>query len=164
MSIQTSFLSGALMLGDCKLMDVRSCTITKVSEVKEVVPTDTYLNRTWMPSASAEFTMGDCTVNKGLFEKLCKPTESPKYGMALDFGAKYKQKRQHRSKRINKKWAKRYGFEKRSYTATTSDVEVLKGTEGYDFSLSNCDFITKTEDVTYDEWLRETKGQNRGRV
>lgn len=162
MSIQTLFLSGALMLGDCKLMDlmdVQSGAMTKVGEVKEAT-IDTCPSRTWMPSASVEFTMEDCAVNESVFEKLLKPTESQKYGMTLDFGAKYKQKRQHRSKRINKKWAKRYGFEKRSYTATTSDVEVLRGTKGYDFSLSNCDLIYKTEDVTYDEWLREKKRQS----
>ena len=57
---------------------------------------------------SCTFEMEDYSINKTLFEKLCGSyTQGSTFKLVIPYTV---QRRKHRKKRINKKWAKRYGF------------------------------------------------------
>lgn len=53
------------------------------------------------------FTMENVSINEDLFSKLLGVNQKPKWSFYYDHQI---QRRKHRKKRINKKWAKRYGY------------------------------------------------------
>lgn len=83
-------------------------------------------------SASAEMTM-ECEINAPLFHRLCgfDPSCGPDItGYTLIGKAPYmEQIRKHKKKRINKKWAKRYG-----YRTKFKDIKI----EGVHFNETGC--------------------------
>ena len=61
-------------------------------------------------STSEEFTM-ECDINGDLFAKLCGVDMANGKDFTVEFSRpELVQVRRHRKKRINKKWAKRYGY------------------------------------------------------
>ena len=53
------------------------------------------------------FTVKNVVINEDLFSKLLGVNQKPKWSFYYDHQI---QRRKHRKKRINKKWAKRYGY------------------------------------------------------
>ena len=75
------------------------------------------------------FQFDNVSVNKEVFNKLCDALKKPKFNL------EYKrmiQRRKHRKKRINKKWAKRYGY--KPITVKLRNVEI-KSVDGYTFEI-----------------------------
>lgn len=76
-------------------------------------PPDYVSNITFPLSASAEFSL-ETEIDIPTFCKLCGVDSSPLAGaesFSVQWSAPYQEQiRRHRKKRINKKWAKRYGY------------------------------------------------------
>ena len=87
-------------------------------------------------SASAEASF-KCEVNALLFAKmtgvdLANDPDAAKFTLMCTSPYSV-QRRTHKKKRINKKWAKRYGFVTRFRSATIEDVELAQDDYGYKF-------------------------------
>lgn len=79
-------------------------------------------------SASAEFSC-ECEVNRELFERVTGRKFSPDITHATSFSFTGQpvqvQKRRHKKKRINKKWAKRYGYTTKLTHIRLMDVSLV---------------------------------------
>ena len=80
-------------------------------------------------STSAEFSC-DCEVNPQLLAKMTGIDLSRGYDLASSFAFKCSspyqvQKRRHKKKRINKKWAKRYGYITKFAEITLQEVSLV---------------------------------------
>ncbi len=84
-----------------------------------------YVTRTYTPlSADAEVSL-ECEINGPLFEKLTGCNVAPCKTFDLELKSPYQvQVRTHKKKRINKKWAKRYGYKTMFRTVTMKDCEM----------------------------------------
>ena len=87
-----------------------------------------YVRNIYTPvSASAEFSL-ECEINAPFFEKLCGYPRSGAESYTLTCKVPYqKQIRRHKKKRINKKWAKRYGYKTMFNDVTLEDVQFANG-------------------------------------
>lgn len=94
----------------------------------------TVLNKEFIVPDTAEF-MSECTaINKELLEKLCMPDKTLPMSMTFEGELIDKvQRRRHKKKRINKKWAKRYGYINVYGMINIKDVSIIPNEEGYDF-------------------------------
>ena len=75
------------------------------------------------------FQFDNVSVNKEVFNKLCDALKKPKFNLE---NKRMIQRRKHRKKRINKKWAKRYGY--KPITVKLRNVEI-KSVDGYTFEI-----------------------------
>jgi hypothetical protein len=75
------------------------------------------------------FQVDDVSVNKEVFNKLCAAYKKPKFNLECKMMV---QRRKHRKKRINKKWAKRYGY--KPITVRLRDIEI-KYVDEYTFNI-----------------------------
>lgn len=84
-------------------------TTLKVNEIISLPEIDDSPAFTFTQKASFEF-KGETTFNTSLLEELAGLKSDPQpFYMEYD-GYRYEQVRRHKKKRINKKWAKRYGY------------------------------------------------------
>jgi len=98
-----TFGPGLLRLGDD--IDVNA----KVNEIISLPEIDDSPAFTFTQKASFEF-KGKATINESLLKELAGlNSDLQPFYMEFD-GYKYEQVRRHKKKRINKKWAKRYGY------------------------------------------------------
>ena len=85
-----------------------------------------YIQNCYIPmSTNAEIEF-ECEINAPLFRQLTGVDTSP-YNDMTSFGVVFKfpyqvQKRRHKKKRINKKWAKRYGYVTKFKTAVMGEA------------------------------------------
>lgn len=94
----------------------------------------TVLNKEFVIPKEQELTFECTAINKDLLEKLCLPNKT--LPMSMTFEGKLidkVQRRRHKKKRINKKWAKRYGYINVYKKINIKDVSVIPNEEGYDF-------------------------------
>lgn len=96
-------------------------------------------------SASEEVTF-ECEVNSALLEKLTGLNPVPmSRSFTVKASAPYKvQIRRHRKKRINKKWAKRYGYKTMLRVVELSDATIVP------VGLDNLEFETVGRGMCYD--------------
>ena len=80
-------------------------------------------------ASEMNFQVDDVSVNKEIFNKLCDAYKKPKFNLECKMMV---QRRKHRKKRINKKWAKRYGY--KPITVELRDIEI-KFVDGYTFNI-----------------------------
>ena len=80
-------------------------------------------------ASEMNFQVDDVSVNKEIFNKLCDAYKKPKFNLEYK---RMVQCRKHRKKRINKKWAKRYGY--KPITVKLRNVEI-KSVDGYTFEI-----------------------------
>lgn len=81
---------------------------------------------------AAELTL-ECDVNVDILKKLTGIDLCSGNGIScsMELASPYKvQKRKHKKKRINKKWAKRYGYETRFKTVSARYCTVIPKTDG----------------------------------
>lgn len=94
----------------------------------------TVLTKEFVIPKEPEFMFECATFNKELFEKLCMPDKTLPMSMTFTGELIDKvQRRRHKKKRINKKWAKRYGYINVYKKINIKDVSVIPNEEGYDF-------------------------------
>lgn len=87
-------------------------------------------------SADVECSL-ECEINPQLYSKIMG-VDLAQYGDATGFTAEFRvpyqvQIRRHRKKRINKKWAKRYGYKTRFTVARLTDVQLRQYEGEYKF-------------------------------
>ena len=85
------------------------------------------------------FTFSNCNINADLFSKLCG-TIPPKPEKYIIITKVFVQRRKHHKNRINKKWAKRYGFKEKFYYYNVADINsflIDKETAIHEFNLDN---------------------------
>ena len=92
-----------------------------------------YVESLYFPlSAEAEFTM-DAEINAPLFSKLTSvdlTQLSNPNSFTVQYSAPYQEQiRRHKKKRINKKWAKRYGYRTKFKKIRISEVSFVKHNE-----------------------------------
>lgn len=80
-------------------------------------------------ASEINFQVDNVSVNKEVFNKLCDAPKKSKFNLEYK---KMVQCRKHRKKRINKKWAKRYGY--KPITVKLRDVEI-KFVDEYTFNI-----------------------------
>lgn len=85
------------------------------------------------------------TFIKQLLDEICKPLNTIKNKAQFDSILYSKQKRTHKKKRINKKWAKRYGFIDvvGTYEADVEIKEINTSSGETEFELTNLRLINK---------------------
>ena len=75
----------------------------------------------------------ECDINVPAFEKLAGLDSSGVRSASVTFESPYQvQKRRHKKKRINKKWAKRYGYKTMFKSYTLNDVLVESHEESFE--------------------------------
>ena len=96
-------------------------------------------------SAKAEFSF-ECEIDAPVYNRLIGFDASPfpdATGFSMIFSSPYQvQRRRHKKKRINKKWAKRYGYVTK-YKKVKLDEVYFKGPEKdeYDFYTKNIEVV-----------------------
>lgn len=96
-------------------------------------------------SSEAEFTM-ECEIDGPAFNRLVGFEASPfpdATGFSVIFSKPYQvQRRRHKKKRINKKWAKRYGYVTKYKKVKLDEVYFKEsGKDEYDFYTKNIEVI-----------------------
>lgn len=121
------------------------------NSIPEIPPLDLadppeYVSSLHFPlSTDAEFTM-ECEINAPAFNRLIGFDAAPfpdVAGFSMIFSQPYQvQRRRHKKKRINKKWAKRYGYVTK-YKKVKLDEVYFKGSEKdeYDFYTKNIEVV-----------------------
>ena len=125
----TKLTDGALYIsGDSKPF---ARGIQSISIEDENLPE--YVSRAYIPlSTEAEASL-ECEIDSALFEKLTGCAAPPCKTFDIELKKPYQvQVRTHRKRRINKKWAKRYGYKTVFKTVILKDCEITADGETID--------------------------------
>lgn len=81
-------------------------------------------------------------VNGPLLSELVGPDSDPTFQMVYD-GFVYEQVRRHKKKRINKKWAKRYGYREVPCRTILKNAKLVHDQDGAFIVVSDCPSIER---------------------
>jgi hypothetical protein len=95
-----AFGSGTFYIDASKIGAIEAMKVTEYSEDRH------FKGMAFTTASTAEF---ECEVDGPLLSELAGLDSDPTFKMEYD-GIMYEQVRKHKKKRINKKWAKRYGY------------------------------------------------------
>lgn len=121
---------GSICLGDGRFTRIVNISDISFDDIK--IP-DYMSNMCIANPASAELTL-DCDVNADILKKLTDIdlANGNDTSCSMELASPYQvQKRRHKKKRINKKWAKRYGYKTKFKTVSIQDCTFIPKGEGY---------------------------------
>jgi hypothetical protein len=122
---------GSIRLGDGLFTRIGNVSDISFDDIK--IP-DYMSNMCIVNPASAELIL-ECDVNADILKKLTGIDLARGNDMSCSMelvASPYKvQKRKHKKKRINKKWAKRYGYKTKFKTVSIQDCAFISKSEGY---------------------------------
>jgi hypothetical protein len=99
-----------------------------------------YVTSIYSPLSTSEEMSFECEVNPQLFERLTgvdlsQHRDLTSFTIAC-VGAYQVQVRRHKKKRINKKWAKRYGYKTKFKTVIMTDAQFKQGENDFEFEFT----------------------------
>lgn len=123
-------------LGDVEL--VSADKLKTISFESESLPD--YVTSIYNPLSTSEEMSFECEVNPQLFEKLTGVDLSQHRDLTsftIKCSTPYQvQIRRHKKKRINKKWAKRYGYKTKFKTVRMTDAQFRQGENNFELGIT----------------------------
>ena len=97
-----------------------------------------YVTSIHAPLSASEEMSFECEVNPQLFEELAGVDLSQRRdltSLTIEYASPYQvQARRHKKKRINKKWAKRYGYKTKFKTVRITDAQLKQDENDFEFT------------------------------